>query len=79
MTQKLAQKVQKEQIIGLKELRLDTEKYIKKIAKGESFVVVKRSKPVFIISKVKEKWETILDVSDEGGIPLKDLQSHLAA
>ncbi len=78
MIQKLAQKVQKEQIIGLKELRLDTEKYIKKIQKGESFIVVKRSKPVFVISKVEEKWETMLDVSDEGGILLETLRGRLS-
>ena len=37
----------KNQIIGLKELRLNIQKYINRLNKGESFTVVKRSKPVF--------------------------------
>ncbi|MFT5036899.1 MAG: antitoxin (DNA-binding transcriptional repressor) of toxin-antitoxin stability system [Candidatus Azotimanducaceae bacterium] len=36
-------------IIGLKELRVNTEKYIIAASKGESFMVVRRSKPVFIL------------------------------
>ncbi len=72
-------KVKQEQIIGLKEFRLDVEKYSKKIAQGASFIVVKRSKPIFLISQVKEKWETILDMHDEGGVPIDDFITVLSA
>lgn len=37
-------------IIGLKELRENTENYISKVKKGMSFVVVRRSRPIFKIS-----------------------------
>ena len=36
-------------IIGLKELREDTNKYISQIEKGKSFTVVRRSRPIFKI------------------------------
>ena len=53
-------------IIGLKELRENTENYISKIEKGYSFVVVRKSKPVFRLSPVdvwddEGEWESILD------------------
>ena len=34
-------------IIGFKDLRLNADKYIKAIARGKSFTVVRRSKPIF--------------------------------
>jgi antitoxin (DNA-binding transcriptional repressor) of toxin-antitoxin stability system len=39
-------------IIGLKELRENTEAVAARVAKGESFVVVKRSKPIFELRPV---------------------------
>ena len=39
-------------IIGLKELRENIEEYIGKVEKGKSFVVVRRSHPVFKIAPV---------------------------
>jgi prevent-host-death family protein len=58
-------------IIGLKDLRLHTESYIAQVKKGHSFIVVKRSEPVFQISpyqfeEVDEKedskgWKTMID------------------
>lgn len=53
-------------IIGLKELRNNTESYIRRLNKGQSFTVVRRSKPIFNIVPVDEwgdegKWETVLD------------------
>lgn len=41
-------------IIGLKELRNSTEEVADRVAKGETFVVVKRSKPVFRLMPVPE-------------------------
>ncbi|KKQ78232.1 MAG: hypothetical protein A3A96_00910 [Candidatus Zambryskibacteria bacterium RIFCSPLOWO2_01_FULL_39_39] len=55
----------KNQIIGLKELRLNIQKYINRLNKGESFTVVKRSKPVFKVIPFDEDddslWETVVD------------------
>lgn len=42
----------KRAIIGLKELRIDMMKYIKEIEQGKSFIIVKRSKPIFKISPI---------------------------
>lgn len=69
-------------IIGLKELREKTEDYIKAVEKrGDSFVVVRRSKPVFKIAPVaeEEKWETVVDFTKvkKGGIKLQNLLSRL--
>ena len=50
-------------IIGLKELRLNTESYIAQVKKGNSFIVVKRSEPVFKISPYQ--FEEI-DLKDDG-------------
>ncbi|MDP3731335.1 MAG: type II toxin-antitoxin system prevent-host-death family antitoxin [bacterium] len=55
----------KTQILGLKELRENIQKYASRVKKGESFIVVKKSKPVFKISSVNEDdeelWETVID------------------
>ncbi len=60
-------------IIGLKELRLNAAKYISQIAKGKSFIVVKQSKPVFKITRVEEdddgQWESIIDFTKGGKKP----------
>lgn len=57
-------------IIALKEFRLNAQKYIDASAKGHSFIVVKRSRPVFRIEPVEEQWETIADFSDVGGVSI---------
>ena len=67
-------------IVGLKELRENTEAYITQIQKGASFTVVRRSRPVFTIGPVVEQeseseWETVIDFTeiDPKGIPAKEL------
>jgi len=64
-------------IIGLKELRENIDKYITQIKKGESFLVVRKSKPVFkIISPlVEENWETVADFTtiNKNGVSAKDI------
>ncbi|MFA5173137.1 MAG: type II toxin-antitoxin system prevent-host-death family antitoxin [Candidatus Paceibacterota bacterium] len=69
-------------IVGLKELRNNIDSYISKIEKGESFTIVRRSKPVFKISPVSgddEKWETVIDFTKIGkkGISLEKILSRL--
>ncbi len=67
----------KQNIIGLKEFRLNAEKYIARIQKGESFTILKRSTPVFKITPIEdtEIWETIVDFTEINpeGISAKDL------
>jgi len=69
-------------IVGLKELRENMEKYASLIKKGRSFIVVKRSKPLFKISSIDEDdglWETVIDFTKFGksGIPAEELLNRL--
>lgn len=66
-----------ETIIGLKDFRAEAGKIIDKVAQGQSFVVVRRSKPVFRISPVDEEanWETLIDFTKikKGGVPIEEI------
>lgn len=69
-------------IVGLKELRENLETYAAQIKKGRSFVVLKKSRPIFKISPVEEDdslWETIIDFTriKKGGVPISELLSRL--
>lgn len=67
-------------VIGVKELREDLGKYEKLIKKGRSFIVMKRSKPIFTIGPVDDgEWETVIDFTKfrKGGIPINELISRL--
>ena len=66
----------KTQILGLKELRENMQKYASRVEKGESFIVVKKSKPMFKISSVDEDeglWETVIDFTkiNKNGVDAK--------
>ncbi len=68
-------------IIGLKDLRENTESYISQVAKGKSFTVVRRSKPVFKLSPPVDEWgdegtwKTLVDFRDKKGkgMPIDDV------
>ena len=68
-------------IVGLKELRENVEEYISQVGKGRSFIVVKKSKPVFKISSPNEEddWETIVDFTKikKGGVAISEILSRL--
>lgn len=69
-----------ENIIGLKNLRENMLDYINRIAKGESFVVFKQSKPLFRLSPLQnEEWEEIIDFTKikKGGVDVKEILSRL--
>ena len=69
-----------EHIIGLKELRENIDKYAARVKKGQSLVVMRRSKPLFKITPVgDEEWEEIIDFTKirKGGISAKELLSRL--
>lgn len=69
-------------LIGLKELRKNANLYISEVQKGKSFIVVRRSKPIFKLSspdEATELWESVVDFTKvkRGGVGLKDLLSRL--
>lgn len=67
-------------IIGLKQLREGVDKFAKEIGKGESFVVMRRSKPLFMLTPVdSEGWETVIDFTklQKGGVDVRDLLKRL--
>jgi prevent-host-death family protein len=67
-------------VVTLKELRANVSAYAEKVQKGESFIIMKRSEPIFKISPVDEgEWETIIDFTRirKGGIKIEELLSRL--
>ena len=56
----------KTHILGLKELRENMQKYASLVERGESFIVVKKSKPVFKIvpPDSEDQWETVADCTE---------------
>lgn len=72
-----------EKTVSLKELREQFPKYIEAISKGESFIVVKRSKAIFQINPISDEgtWTTVADFTsiDKNGVDadavLKALES----
>lgn len=72
----------KQNIINLKELRQNMSDYISRVNKGESFTVLKRSKPAFKLSPIdttdndkESAWETIIDFTeiDEEGVSGREI------
>lgn len=71
-------------VVGLKELRQDIEKYAAEVRKGKSFLVVRRSKPLFKITPLSADedgglWESVVDFTKfkKGGVPITELLSRL--
>lgn len=73
----MSSKIKKQTIVGLKELRENMELYIKRVGKGESITVMRRSTPIFNISPVDDEsgWETVIDFTEINprGVPAKDV------
>ena len=69
-----------ENAVGLRDLRENTDKYIKKVSRGESFLVFKHLKPIFKITPPQEEnWETIIDFTKikKGGVQIEDVLARL--
>ncbi len=68
-------------IVGLKEFRKNVADIEKKVQQGHSFVIVKRSKPIFRITPLTEdeQWEEVIDFTTikKGGVKVEDLLSRL--
>ena len=71
----------KNTIVGLKELRTNMESYIAEFKKGKSFIIVRRSKPVFKISSPEDEdvWEQVADFTaiKKNGVLAKDVLREL--
>lgn len=69
-----------EKLIALKDLRLNMGKYTTLVKAGESFVVLKQSKPIFKIIPIDEdgNWEEAVNFTKikKGGV---DIDALLAA
>ena len=63
-------------IISLKELKQNINKYIIGVSKGKEFIVFKKSKPIFRLVPYikKEVWEEVVDFTKfcKRGIPIKE-------
>jgi len=72
-------------IIGLKELRENTETYIKRASLGHTFMVMRRSRPVFKIVPPEDDdesgWETVIDFTKirKGGVPTSEILEAMAS
>lgn len=68
-------------VVGLKELRENIDTYINQVNKGKSFLVLRKSKPVFKISPADEMdiWEPVIDFTKikTGGVNIKEILSRL--
>ena len=71
------------QIIGVKELRENLPKYTDAVQDGKSFIIVKRSKPIFKIIPIDEdddgKWERVVDFTkiNKDGVKASELLKYL--
>jgi len=69
-----------ENIVTLKNLRENMQEYAQKVQKGNSFVIFKRSKPLFRIVPIDvESWEEVIDFTKirKGGVDIKELLQRL--
>lgn len=67
--------------ISIKELRTNLSEIADRVEQGESYRVIRRSKPSFYLVKIdtdlpEEGWETVVDFTDGGktaGMPVEDV------
>ena len=71
-------------IVGLKELRENMDSYISGVEKGRSFIVVRRSRPIFRLAPIdvwgdEGVWEKVVDFKKikKGGVPIDDVIASL--
>lgn len=67
-------------IVALKTLRENMQEYAQKVQEGRSFIVFKRSKPLFKISPIEEEfWEEVIDFTKikKGGVNIEELLQRL--
>lgn len=70
----------KNNTVGLKELRENMEVFIRRVNKGESITVYRRSTPLFKLTPIGEgEWETVIDFTEisPNGVSAKDVLKSL--
>jgi len=71
----------KNTIVGLKDLRLNVNRYVAAVARGESFTVVRKNQPIFRLSPLDEEsaWKTVIDFTKirKGGVPIEEVLARL--
>ena len=69
-------------LVSLKDIRLKLTEYTKRVEEnGESFLVLRKSKPVFKIVPVEtDSWETIVNFTeiDPQGVPVNKVKQALS-
>ena len=69
-------------LVSLKDLRIKLTDYTKRVSEyGDSFIVLKKSKPVFKIVPIEEdSWETVVDFTkiDANGVSFHDIKKAAA-
>ncbi|GEM_PF-276771 len=69
-------------IISVKDLRNNLQKYANRTKKGDSFLVIKQSKPLFQLMPIEEEtteeakgWKTLIDFTKirKGGVSAKEV------
>ena len=69
-----------ENIISVKKLRENLAVYADQIKKGQSFIVFKKSEPLFKLSPIEgDMWEEVIDFTKikKGGVNVGDLLARL--
>jgi len=67
-------------IITLKNLRENMQEYAQKVLDGRSFIVFKKSRPLFKIAPLNEgAWEEVVDFTkiQKGGVDINDILRRL--
>jgi len=69
-------------LVGIKELKQNTAHYAELVRKGQSFIVVKKTKPLFKLAPLdstEDGWEEVVDFTKlhRGGIKIKELIARL--
>jgi prevent-host-death family protein len=74
----------KSSIVGLKELRENMDSYIDAVNKGKSFVIVRKSRPVFRMTPLdawgdEGHWSPVIDLTKvkRGGVPIDEVIASL--
>ena len=70
-----------ENMIALKDLRLNMDKYANEVKTGKSFIVLKQSKPLFRLTPIDEdnRWEEVINFTKirKGGVNIDELLAAL--
>lgn len=72
----------KDNIVGVRELRENLQIYVNEIKRGKSFIVLRKSKPLFKISPYDDEgdlWEEVIDFTKikKGGVRAEEILARL--